>query len=181
MRSFNIIAAVALNGVIGDTETNSIPWHLPSDLKHFKKTTEGMTVVMGSRTYHSIGKPLVNRRNIVITRNREDSKKLLQEHGIISYPSFTEVCKYEYDNFFVIGGARIYRDAFRYFPQRLFITIVKMDPAGDVRFPIIGSRFIRDIVMVSDVMYRCDKRSEWKEENGIEYQFTEFSVNNSLY
>ena len=70
MKQFDMICAVALNGVIGDSVTNSMPWYIPEDLAHFKKVTQDKTVIMGSRTFSSIGRKLPNRHNIVITRGK---------------------------------------------------------------------------------------------------------------
>ncbi len=83
MKHFQAIAAMAENRVIGDG--NKIPWHLPEDFKWFKKKTVGNVVVMGRRTYESIGKPLPNRANLILTRHR---KKFMQGH-----PELAEVCK----------------------------------------------------------------------------------------
>ena len=176
MSSFNLIAAVSLNGVIGDSATNSIPWFLPSDLKYFKQVTLEQTVVMGSRTFHSIGKPLPKRRNVVITRNALEGRRMLNEYHIDeTYESFAEAAKYERGDFFVIGGQHIYGEALRFYPHKLYITIVKREIEGDVRFPIEGRRFLDDVVHVSDtVKYHCVKRSEWMSENDIDFQFTIF-------
>lgn len=176
MKNFNMICAVALNGVIGDSETNSIPWYLPLDLKHFKSITSGHAVVMGSRTYKSIGKPLPNRRNIVITRNHEEGVRLVKEEGVSdAYPDFKTAHYFERDGFFVIGGQHIYSDALKFMPTRLFITIVKLEAEGDVRFPIAGSSFTNNFIVTSGGdRYVCDKRSAWLEDNGIKFQFTEF-------
>ncbi len=176
MKNFNMICAVSLNGIIGDSESNSIPWYLPLDLKHFKSITSGHTVVMGSRTYRSIGKPLPNRRNVVITRNHEEGVRLVNEEGITdTYPDFNTAHRFEREGFFVIGGQHIYSDALKFIPNRLFITIVKIEVDGDVRFPIQGSSFMNNFVVTSTgERYLCDKRSAWLEDNGIKFQFTEF-------
>ena len=177
MKDFNLICAVSLNGVIGNSETNSIPWYLPTDLKYFKSKTFNQTVIMGSNTYRSIGKPLKDRRNIVITRDKEAGLRMMDEEGIDEfYPSFREAYQVERD-FFVIGGQHIYQEAMIKQPKRMLITIVKSEFEGDVRFPIDGIRFLRDEVVVSDkVKYACTKRSAWCTENGLEYQFTEFTM-----
>jgi dihydrofolate reductase len=176
MTKFNIIAAVSLNGVIGDSVTNTIPWYLPSDLKHFKNVTQNGTVVMGSRTFRSIGKVLPNRRNVVITRAQGDIIKELLEMGVNqTYTSIREAIKHEYPNFFVIGGQHIYQEAFKARPSRLYLTIVKIEAQGDVIFPITGSMLLNDQFTTSNnVLYVCEKRSEWFDDNGIQFQFTEF-------
>ena len=177
MKKFNMICAVSLNGVIGESETNTIPWHLPSDLKMFKETTVGKTVVMGSRTYKSLGRTLPNRRNVVITRNMVGERDKFLEEGVDeTYSSFSEAFKYEKPGFFVIGGEHIYQEALRIGPDRLFLTIVKTQANGDVRFPVNGTALMNDyFVTNSNVRYVCDKRSDWMTENGLEFQFTEFT------
>lgn len=174
MKNFSLIAAVSLNGVIGDSITNTMPWYLPLDLKHFKANTFNKTVVMGSRTYHSIGKPLKDRRNIVITRNNQQ----FHDSGIDeTYPSFANVLKYEREGFIVIGGQHIYGEALRARPSKLIITIVMADVEGDVRFPISGSRFLDDVVVMQNGdRYTCRKRSGPLEDNGIKFKFTEFEL-----
>lgn len=179
MKEFSVIAAVALNGVIGDSETNTIPWYLPMDLKHFKSKTLGQTVVMGTKTYRSIGKPLPNRRNVVVTRNTELAKQLINDERVDEcYSSFNDVVAFERAGFFVIGGEHMYGDAIRAGATNLFITIVKINPNGDVRFPISGDRFLANVISTSNgTKYACTKRSGWLKENEIEFQFAEFRIN----
>lgn len=176
MKQFSLICAVSNNGIIGDSATNTMPWHIPSDLKYFRSKTLNKTVVMGSRTFDSIGKPLKDRRNVVITRNLGGEVNTLFAAGVDeSYRSFSDAHKVEREGFFVVGGQHIYQDALRLVPNRLFITIVNMDVEGDVRFPISGSRFKEDYVLTqSGQRYVCEKRSGWMTENGVEFQFTEF-------
>ena len=177
MKKFNIIAAVSLNGVIGDSKTNSIPWHLPTDLKYFKSKTKNHTVIMGSRTYKSIGRPLPDRRNVVITRGVEHSKHLINDCGISEcYEVFADAMVFERPDFFVIGGERIYAHALYCIPTNLFITIVKANAIGDVRFPIAGEEFLQDIVTIGDNKYSCIHRSNFLKENNTEFQFTQFNL-----
>lgn len=177
MKEFNLICAVALNGVIGDSETNSIPWYLPTDLNYFKAKTLGKTIIMGSRTFESIGKPLQNRRNVVISRNHNTD----HFYGIDeTYKSVQDAIKSERPKFFIIGGAHIYGEAIKYSPTKLYITIVKIRPEGDVQFPIAGERFLQDTITTSTgILYKCVKRSGWLKENDIEFQFTEFGLNDT--
>lgn len=178
MKDFSLICAVALNGVIGESETNTIPWYLPLDLKHFRSKTMGKTIVMGSRTFNSIGKVLPGRRNVVITRNLAGEADVLFNAGVDdSYKSFADVMKTEAPGFMVIGGAHIYGEALRYQPAHLYITIVKINAEGDVRFPISGYRFLDNRIMLqSGETYLCEKRSAWFKEQDVEYQFTEFAL-----
>ena len=122
-----IIAAVAKNGVIGKNGT--LPWHLKADLQNFKNVTKGETVIMGSNTYKSIGKPLPNRQNIVITSHPENlpqtvtAAKSLQE----------AINKTTTNKAFIIGGARVFQESL---PQatHLILTKVEANIDGDTYF-----------------------------------------------
>lgn len=106
MNQITIVVAISQNNAIG--RDNQLLWHLPADLKHFKSITTGHTVIMGRKTYDSIGKPLPNRRNIVITRQQG-----LQLAGIEVVNSLEEalsLCKTD-EEVFIIGGAEIYKQA----------------------------------------------------------------------
>jgi dihydrofolate reductase len=100
--SKKIIVATDENGLIG--KDNQIPWHMPVDLKYFKETTTGQVVIMGSNTYYSLGKPLPNRKNVVI------SSRDLQIEGVEIFKTLEEALK-KYDDCFIIGGAKIYKYA----------------------------------------------------------------------
>ena len=104
--TLSIIAAVAANGAIG--KGNALLWRLPEDLQFFKRTTMGCPVIMGRKTYESIGRPLPGRRNIVISRNAQ-----WQAAGIESATSLGQALALVEDaaNVFVIGGAQIYEQA----------------------------------------------------------------------
>ena len=133
----SIIAAVAENGVIG--AGNAMPWRLASDLKRFKALTMGKPVIMGRKTYESIGKPLAGRVNIVVTRQNGfapdgvtvapsvDAALVTAEEGALAAAD---------DEIMVIGGGEIYHAAFDR-ADRLYITHVETMPEGDTRFPAI--------------------------------------------
>jgi len=132
-----IIVAAAKNGVIG--RNNQLPWHLPQDLKYFKAVTLGKPVIMGRKTYESIGKPLPGRTNIVITRNKD----WVTAEGVVVTNSFEqallEAQKVQssgsgfIDEVMVIGGAEIYRSALL-FADRVYLTRVDVEPEGDAFF-----------------------------------------------
>ncbi len=130
MTRVTMIAAVARNGVIGDGET--MPWHLPDDLRYFKRQTIGHPMVMGRRTFDTMG-TLPGRRSIVITRQPEwhragvETSHSLEEALALAGPS---------DEVFVVGGGEIYRQAMPY-AGRLLVTEVEQTPAGSVTFPDI--------------------------------------------
>lgn len=110
-----------------------MPWHISEDFRHFKEVTLGHSVVMGRKTYESIGRPLPRRRNIVITRNSD-----LRIEGCEMAPSLETalaMCEGE-EEVFVIGGGEIYRQALP-LAHKLYITHVSVSVEGDTRFPTI--------------------------------------------
>lgn len=132
-----LIAALARNGVIG--RDNQLPWRLPGELKYFKTVTLGKPVVMGRKTFESLGKPLPGRTNIVITRDKHftaaeiviaDSVEsaLQQADAIAQRDAVAEIM--------VIGGADIYRQTLA-LAQRLYLTEVQADVDGDAYFPSV--------------------------------------------
>lgn len=131
-----VIAAVARNGVIG--VENRLPWHLPEDLAHFKTTTLGHPVIMGRKTFESLGRPLPGRRNIVVTREpatlaRHAHSGTLQAVGSIQEALAVTAAAAE-DEVFVIGGANLYAQVLP-LADRLYLTEVDVAPDGDARFP----------------------------------------------
>jgi dihydrofolate reductase len=128
----SLIVAIAENGVIG--HNNQLIWHLPNDLKYFKKVTSGNAVIMGRKTFESIGKPLPNRTNIVVSRNTD-----LQLEGCEltnSIESAIEIAKKSNSaECFVIGGAEIYRQALP-MAHKIYLTRVYDNPQGDTVFDI---------------------------------------------
>ncbi|WP_293301595.1 dihydrofolate reductase [Pedobacter sp. UBA4863] len=127
-RGLGLVVAISSNNAIG--KDNQLLWHLPADLKHFKSITSGHTIIMGRKTYDSIGKPLPNRRNIVITR-----QKGLQIEGIEVVNSLAEalsLCKQE--EVYIIGGAEIYRQAIS-LCDKIELTRVHQDFDADAFFP----------------------------------------------
>jgi dihydrofolate reductase len=126
--SVTLIVAVGKNGVIG--RDNDLPWRLPEDLKRFKRLTLGHTLVMGRKTYDSIGRPLPGRATIVVTRRRDWSAD-----GVTVAYSLPEALSLATgDRVFVAGGGEIYRQALPY-ADGLEVTEVDQTPDGDVTFP----------------------------------------------
>ncbi len=133
-----LIAAVAQNGVIGNN--NAMPWRLPADLKRFKTLTLGHPLIMGRKTWASLGRPLPGRSNIVITRDRE-----FQDLGCIvatSLAAALDACA-GVEQAFVIGGAEIYALAMP-MAAHLEITEIRCDFAGDTYFPEIDPQAWRE-------------------------------------
>jgi dihydrofolate reductase len=125
----NIIVAMDKNRVIG--KDNKLPWHISDDLKNFKKLTTGNTVIMGRRTFESIGKPLPNRYNIVI------STSLSPTNGVDICKSFDEAimkAKSYGKDIFIIGGATVYEQGIQY-ADKMYISYVKKEYEGDAFFP----------------------------------------------
>lgn len=125
----NLIFAMSKNRVIG--VNNQLPWHIPGDLKRFKQITQGHAVVMGRKTFESIGRPLPKRRNIVISRN-----PLFAAAGVEVFPSLESALKNLSGELevFVIGGAQIFKEALA-LAHRIYMTVIKRDYDGDVFFP----------------------------------------------
>ena len=124
------IVAVSENGVIG--RENELPWHLPRDLRRFKALTMGHPIIMGRRTYESIGRPLPGRRNLVLTRDPAWTIP-----GVETVPSLDEAiarCGWE-EEIFVIGGESVFREALMR-ADRLFVTLVHATVPGDRTFDL---------------------------------------------
>ena len=140
MTVLTLVAAVAENGVIGRGE--DLPWHISGDLKRFRAITWGKPILMGRRTFQSIGRPLPGRTSIVITRDGAFDAP----EGVLVVPSLEaaldtgarEAAKLGVDEMAVIGGAQIYALAFPH-ARRLRLTRVHAEPAGDVFFPAFDS------------------------------------------
>lgn len=130
-----LIAALAQNRVVGID--NQLPWHLPEDLKYFRRTTTGKTVIMGRKTYDSIGRPLPNRSNIVVSRN--PACKIDNVQVVNSLPAALALAENishinGVDEIMVIGGATLYEAALPV-AQRLYLTLVHATVEGDAYFP----------------------------------------------
>jgi dihydrofolate reductase len=139
-RPFKAIAAMSENRAIGFQ--NRIPWHLPEDFKWFKRMTTGQIVVMGRKTFESIGKPLPNRTTIVLSR----SALLIPDVRVVS--SLSEIdLSHETRSVFICGGAEVYRQALPLCSD-LYLTLVKRSVQGDTFFP----EFERDFVEVERLM-----------------------------
>jgi dihydrofolate reductase len=146
-----LIAAMAENRVIG--RSNALPWHLPEDLKRFKQRTEGRVVIMGRRTFESVGRPLPNRRSIVVTRRHD-----YHPQGVEIAHSLEEALERARETdpqeVFVLGGAEIYTLAL---PEadRLYLTIVHADVAGDTHFPECD---LSQWTLLDDERHEADER-----------------------
>jgi dihydrofolate reductase len=134
-----IIAAIASNNALG--KDNQLIWHLPADLKRFKSTTLGQTVVMGRKTFESLGKALPNRNNIVITRNKNF---IAADVTVVhSLKQALEISKGK-EKIYILGGAEIYTQALP-FADLLDLTLVHADVKADTFFPVIDQSIWKEI------------------------------------
>jgi dihydrofolate reductase len=136
-KPFKAIAAMSLNRVIG--AGNKIPWHLPQDFKWFKKMTTGQVIVMGRKTYESIGKPLPNRVTIVLSRSPSNTP------GVRTIADLKELDSLDDElanrEIFICGGAQIYEQALPMCSD-LYLTLVKRTVEGDTFFPAFENKFV---------------------------------------
>ena len=148
----SLLVAVGENNVIG--KNNQLPWHLPNDLKYFKNQTWGMPILMGRKTFESIGKPLPGRKSIVITRNHD-----WKNEGVTVVHSVTEAIEKAkamgIKEIFVIGGAEIFLTAFGE-ASRIYLTRIHQKFDGDVFFPEISSK---DWELVQDRYCAADDKN----------------------
>lgn len=152
------IVAMAENRVIGIN--NQLPWHLPADLHHFKQLTTGHAILMGRKTHESIGRPLPNRLNLIMSRDRS-----YMADGCVTVSSLdealAEAAKQHHTQLFVIGGAEIYQLLMPQISQ-LYLTIVHQTVNGDAVFPAIDQQQWEELDRV---------RHEADEKNTFAYSF----------
>lgn len=160
MSIISIIAAISENRAIG--KDNKLLWHIPEDMKRFRTLTRGHPIIMGRKTFESIGKPLPGRANIIVTRD-----SVYERQGCLVVHSLADAIKLAQkqegnSEIFVIGGGEIYRQAMP-MADKLYLTIVKGNFDADTYFPDY-SRFSQEIA-----------RTEKQDEN-YRYSFLELSV-----
>lgn len=160
MNTFSIIVAIDEKGGIG--KNNTLPWHLPADLKHFKELTTGGTVIMGRNTWESIPekfRPLPNRLNIVLTGNLNYQVP----EGVKLASSLDGALAISADNTFVIGGAKVFEEAIHHKNcDVLEITQIYADFHCDTFFPFIPTYF------------ETIGKAEFRKENDITFKFVSF-------
>lgn len=152
-----LIAAMAANRVIG--RDNQLPWHLPEDLQHFKRLTLGHHLIMGRKTFDSIGRPLPGRTTVIVTRQTD----YVSPPGCLvanSLEHAVELCSKE-EQVFVVGGAEIYRQALD-MANQMYLTEVKVTVEGDAFFP----EFSLD-------QWQAVEREE-KQNDSLEYAFVNY-------
>ncbi len=160
-----IVVARARGGVIG--AGNGLPWHLPEDLKHFRTTTMGHAIVMGRKTFESIGRALPGRRTIVVSRNPhwthagcENASSLEAAVALAAQPGPDPSISTE--EVFVVGGEQLFRDAIG-IAQRAIVTEIDLEVAGDAHFPELDPR-----------QWRVHSRSEHRSASGPRYAIIDY-------
>ncbi len=150
-----IIAAIGKNRELG--AKNSLLWHIPEDMKFFRETTRGSAVIMGRLTFESIGRPLPNRRNIVLTR------KKTTPDGVETASSLEDAISLCGGDCFVIGGVSVYAEALKYAGELILTEIYSSYPEADVYFPAFDP-----------ALYRREVLSSGSHE-GINFSFVKYS------
>lgn len=154
-----LIAAVARNGVIG--LDNGLPWRLKADLAHFKKKTSGHSIVMGRKTWESLGHPLPGRRNLVISRN---AHFVAAGAEVFTDPLEAIEAAATSEKIFIIGGAELYCQTLAYV-DRLMLTEIWADVAGDTHLPNIDPQLFEEV--------RREPRSA-DADNQFDFDFVEY-------
>lgn len=170
----NLIVATDKNGIIGDSKTNNIPWHLPPDLKNFKQVTMNYPIIMGKNTWLSLGKrkPLPGRKNIIISRNPDELELPFNEfedldREVFVFTDLTRAIIFcenwlNSERAFIIGGGKIYENALEnYKIEKIYRTLVEIESKGDIYFNLPLDKFT----------LLTEQENEFQ---GIKYTFQEF-------
>jgi dihydrofolate reductase len=160
MLKLALIAAVSDNGVIGNN--NTLPWHLPEDLQYFKQRTIGKAILMGRKTYQSIGKPLPNRDNIILTNNKHFNSKRFKApctlvHSIEQAKTIAQAKGHS--ELMVIGGAQLYELTLAQ-ADILYLTYVHQEVQGDTFFPPVDL-----------AQWTIERQPRMTSKTGIDYSF----------
>jgi dihydrofolate reductase len=154
MKALSLIVAFAKNNVIG--LNNTLPWHLPEDLKRFKALTMGHHIIMGRKTYESLGRLLPGRATVIVTRNKH-----YQVEGALVAHSLADaihLCKND-DEVFIIGGAELYIDGLK-LANQLYVTEIDLGVEGDAFFPVFNAMQWKEI-----------QREAHKSEKGLTFSY----------
>lgn len=155
----SLIAAVSRNNVIG--HDNRLVWHMPADLKHFKNLTSGHSIIMGRKTFESIGKPLPNRRNIIVTRQQDFEAEGCEVFNNLQ--AAIDACENE-DEVFIIGGEQIFSQSIPA-ADKIYLTRIYKDFEGDIKFPEFS---LSEWRLTKYLRHHAD------EKNPFEYSFSEY-------
>ena len=157
----SIIVAKGKNNIIG--KDNEMVWHLPEDLKHFKNLTTGHTIIMGRKTFESLGKPLPNRKHIIFSQNPDfkvNDENVEVVHSLLQIQDLIE----GKEEAFVIGGAMIYNFLMPNV-KKMYVTEIEKDFDGDTFFPIIDSEVWKETSREKGIK---------NEENNLDYYFVTY-------
>jgi len=158
----SLIVAMAKNRVIG--KDNEMPWHLPADLGHFKTVTLGKPIIMGRKTYESIGRPLPGRLNIVMSRDKNYTLEGCET--VTSLDEALQLTKSE-EEVMIIGGGYLYEQTISQ-ADRLYLTFIDLDIEGDTLFPEFEQLNLHEVKRVKHLK---------DEKNPYNYEFVDFEVN----
>ncbi|MET1254896.1 type 3 dihydrofolate reductase [Aliikangiella maris] len=158
----SLVAAMANNRVIG--KDNQMPWHLPADLKHFKNTTMHKPIIMGRKTFESIGKALPGRQNIVITRQTD---YIAENCTLVGSLEAAIKCVQSVEEIMIIGGGNLYAQALP-MANRLYLTLIDLVVDGDTQFPAYEHL---DLTVIQQQSFTAD------EKNPYDYQFIDYYIN----
>ena len=158
MTLLTLVVARARNGTIG--RNNTLPWRLPEDLAHFKRTTLGAPIIMGRKTWESIGRPLPGRRNIVVSRNTALELEGAEVAGSLEDAQLLCI---GVEQVFLIGGAQLYAEALPS-ADRLVVTEIDADVEGDAFFPAIDRA----------QWVETSRETHHSEANGFDYAFVTY-------
>lgn len=150
----SLLVAADENNIIG--KDNKLPWHLPNDLKYFKNQTWAMPILMGRKTFESIGKPLQGRKSIVVTRNKEwkhDGVEVV--HSVAQ--AIEKAKEFGVKEIFVIGGAEIFQTAFEQ-ANRVYLTRIHNQFDGDAYFPNVSEK---DWSLVQSRFCAADEKNKY--------------------
>ena len=161
MPIISLIAAMAKNRIIG--KDNQMPWHLPADLGHFKAVTLGKPIIMGRKTYESIGRPLPGRLNIVISTNK---KYVLEGCETVSSLDQALALVNNVEEVMIIGGGFLYTQTLSQ-ADKLYLTFIDLEVNGDTQFPDFNALNIKEV----------KRESHQKDEkNPYDYVFVDYEV-----
>lgn len=149
----SFVVAMDENRAIG--KDNDLPWYLPNDLKHFKKTTMGKPIVMGRKTYESIGKPLPGRENIVVTRDHS-----YEAEGTTIVHAVDEVLQIDAEEICIIGGSEIFKQ-FLHVADRLYITVIHHTFDADTYFPELNDNEWKEVSRTAGIV---DEKNKYAHE-----------------
>ena len=139
-----IIAAIAKNNVIGRLN-GEMPWHVKEEFQHFKETTLGSAIIMGRKTFETLGKPLKGRENIIVTRNKNFEVEYEDVKIFHSLEESIRYCKLKnYENVFIIGGGNIYKQAIPLVDE-MILSFMKFEAEGEVKFPEIQNHIWKKV------------------------------------